>query len=898
MDVAPAAALERLLPRPGEALPDDAVLSRFTDWTAAQGLTLYAHQEESLLELLAGRHLVLATPTGSGKSLVATFLHFQAMCRGQISFYTCPIKALVNEKFFALCDAFGARNVGMVTGDAAINREAPVLVCTAEVLSNLVLRDPHLRADCVVMDEFHYYADRDRGAAWQVPLLLLEKTQFLLMSATLGDTGAIEKNLAEVTRREVARVFSAQRPVPLEYSYAETPLHETLEKLVAQDRAPVYLVNFSQRAAAERAQDLMSADFSSREEKLRLKDVLREMGARFDTPYGKDLQRFLQHGIGLHHAGLLPRYRLLVEKLAQQGLLKVVSGTDTLGVGVNIPIRTVLFTQLSKFDGEKIAQLTVRDFLQVAGRAGRKGFDERGYVVAQAPEHVIENLKLEQKKQAGKKVVKKNPPAKGYVHWDRATFDRLCTRPPEPLESRFQVTHGMILHLLQAEGQTSARDAAGPQGYARLVLMIRRSHGNEGNKRIHLRTAAASCRRLVAAGLVQHVRGNQFLAPHLKVAEHLQSDFSIHHTLALWLLDTLPRLDRAVETYALDVLTLVESILENPMPVLWAQLDRAKGEKVAELKAQGMDYAERMEELEKVEWPKPLRAFVYDTFNAFADKHPWVGAEDVRPKSVAREMVERGASFDDYVREYGLQRSEGVLLRYLNDAYKTLLQTVPEDLRDEGLDDVLAFLRATVRGVDSSLLDEWEALLDPGASGEEKARRLAAAQAHREALAARPRDTDALLREPRVLKARVRTEMHRLLLALARRDFAAAAAGLRASSPEAAWSPAELEAELAPCLAALRAIDTTPRARRPDRTVIVAEGPKRFRARQKLLAPAGSASAIESMARAAGATGEELDRAAPAGAETQEDWMLDCLLDLAEPRPEDEPLLELERIGT
>src|SRR5437868_2099012 len=412
--------LEASLPRPSEAPADDVVLSRFTDWTAALGLTLYPHQEESLLELLAGRHLVLSTPTGSGKSLVATLLHFQAMCRGQISLYTCPTKALVNEKFFALCDAFGARNVGMITGDASINGQAPVLVCTEEVLSNLVERNPKLRADCVVMDEFHYYADRERGVAWQVPLLLLEKTQFLLMSATLGDTTPIEKKLEEVTRREVARVSGAQRPVPLEMSYVETPLHETLDKLVAADRAPIYLVNFSQRAAAERAQDLMSADFSSKEEKLRLKEVLRELGARFDTPYGKDLQRFLQHGIGLHHAGLLPRYRLLVENLAQQGLLKVVSGTDTLGVGVNVPIRTVLFTQLIKFDGEKTAQLTVRDFLQVAGRAGRKGFDERGYVVAQAPEHVIENLKLEQKKQAGKKVVKKNPPAKGYVHSDRA----------------------------------------------------------------------------------------------------------------------------------------------------------------------------------------------------------------------------------------------------------------------------------------------------------------------------------------------------------------------------------------------------------------------------------------------------------------------------------------------
>ncbi|TMB40177.1 MAG: DUF3516 domain-containing protein [Deltaproteobacteria bacterium] len=835
------ARLLEAIPAPAGPVPDDVILARFTDWVAAQGLSLYGHQEEALLELLSRKHVVLSTPTGSGKSLVATFLHFQAMCSGQISVYTCPTKALVNEKFFALCDVFGARNVGMITGDAAINGEAPVLVCTEEVLANLALRNPKIRADCVVMDEFHYYADRERGVAWQIPLLLLEKTQFLLMSATLGDTTLIETKLAEVTRREVARVSGAERPVPLEMSYVETPLHETLDKLVAADRAPIYLVNFSQRAAAERAQDLMSADFSSKEEKARLKDVLREMGIRFDTPYGKDLQRFLQHGIGLHHAGLLPRYRFLVERLAQQGLLKVVSGTDTLGVGVNVPIRTVAFTQLIKFDGEKTAQLTVRDFLQVAGRAGRKGFDERGYVVAQAPEHVIENLKLEQKKQSGKKVVKKAPPAKGYVHWDRTTFERLTTRPPEPLESRFQVTHGMILFLLQAEAETSARDTPGPQGYARLVQMVRRSHGNEGNKRIHLRAAAAACRRL-------------------------------------------------------DVLTLVESILENPMPVLWAQLDRAKGEKVAELKAQGMDYPDRMEELEKVEWPKPLREFVYDTFNAFADKHPWVGAEDVRPKSIARELFERGSSFDDYVREYGLQRSEGVLLRYLNDAYKTLLTSVPEGMRDEALDDVLAFLRTTVRTTDSTLLDEWEALLDPAASSEEKARRLAAAQAHREALAARPRDTDSLLRDPRALKARVRTELHRLLLALARRDFAGAVAGLRAASPDSAWTPEELEAELAPCLAALGALDTTPRARRPDRTVLLPDGPKRFRAQQKLAAPARGESEVEAMSRSAGATASEMEPASPAA--TSEEWMLDCVVDLNQPKPEEEPLLELVRIGT
>ena len=410
--VTPPAPLAAFLPARGAPpLSDEDVLDRFVGWVSATGISLYPAQEEAMLALLEGRHVVLSTPTGSGKSLVATFLHFQAMSRGERSFYTCPIKALVNEKFFDLCRLFGAENVGMMTGDAAVNRDAPIVCCTAEILMNLALREASPRVDAVVMDEFHYYADRERGVAWQVPLLLLERARFLLMSATLGDMTSIDESLEAVTGRPVTQVRSGDRPVPLEFEYRETPLHETIEDLVTARKAPVYLVNFTQRAAAEQAQNLMSANFSTREEKEALRQAL--AGVRFETPFGKDLQRFLRHGVGLHHAGLLPRYRLLVEKLAQQGLLKVVSGTDTLGMGVNVPIRTVLFTQLCKFDGERTAILSARDFRQISGRAGRKGFDERGYVVAQAPEHVIENKRIAEKQAAGKKVEKKKPPQKG-----------------------------------------------------------------------------------------------------------------------------------------------------------------------------------------------------------------------------------------------------------------------------------------------------------------------------------------------------------------------------------------------------------------------------------------------------------------------------------------------------
>src|SRR5262252_1472764 len=492
------APLAVLLPKAGEpSLGPNDILDRFVSYVSATGLTLYPAQEEAILELLSGKHVILNTPTGSGKSLVAMALHFKSMCEGRRSFYTCPIKALVNEKFFALCDAFGPENVGMMTGDATINRDAPIICCTAEILSNMALRDPDATVDDIVMDEFHYYADRERGVAWQVPLLALNRSTFLLMSATLGDMTTIEESLRQLSGREVAVIRSSQRPVPLDYEYRETPLHETLEELLAKGKYPVYLVNFTQRAAAEQAQNLLSVNFSSPEEKEQIREAL--FDARFDTPYGKEFQKLLRHGLGLHHAGLLPRYRLWVEKLAQSGLLKVISGTDTIGVGVNIPIRTVLFTQLCKFDGEKVGILSVRDFQQIAGRAGRKGFDERGSVVAQAPAHVVENRRLAAKQASGKKVVMHKPPTKGYVHWDKGTFDRLTSGTPEPLESRFAVTHGLLLNLLQSKNGERGG------GYRRLTRLVALSHGSERAKREARRHAATCFRSLRRARIIDVV---------------------------------------------------------------------------------------------------------------------------------------------------------------------------------------------------------------------------------------------------------------------------------------------------------------------------------------------------------------------------------------------------------
>ncbi|MBU8896521.1 DUF3516 domain-containing protein [Corallococcus sp. H22C18031201] len=840
------APLAALLPQRGEPpLDADEILNRFVGYVATNGLSLYPAQEEAILELLGGKHLFLKTPTGSGKSLVATALHFKAMAEGKVSFYTCPIKALVNEKFFALSHAFGPENVGMLTGDASINRDAPILCCTAEILANLAMRDAKARVDYVVMDEFHYYSDRDRGVAWQIPLLALPDTTFLLMSATLGDTHVIEQSLEKLTGREVATVRSAQRPVPLDFDYRETPLHETLQELVSRGRYPVYLVNFTQRAAAEQAQNLMSVDFCTKEEKEAIRQAL--LDAQFDTPYGKDFQRYLRHGIGMHHAGLLPKYRLLVEKLAQNGLLKVISGTDTLGVGVNIPIRTVLFTQLFKFNGEKLATLSVRDFQQIAGRAGRKGFDTQGSVVAQAPEYMIENIRQSAKEAAGKKKSPKaKPPQKGFVQYDRSTFERLQTGLPEPLESRFEVSHGLLLNLLQSD------KTEGSGGYRRLVQLVMRSHGSDYLRRKHLRTAASQFRTLRAAGIVEVEKGHDGSGGTVKVAEDLQRDFSLNHTLSLYLLDTLEMIDPATETYALDVVTLVESILENPDVVLYAQLNQLKGEKIQELKAQGVEYDDRMEELEKLEWPKPNRDFIYGTFNAFARKHPWVGQENIRPKSIVRDMFERFMSFHDYVREYGLQRSEGVLLRYVGDVYKTLLQAVPERFRNEEVEDILDHLRATVRQVDSSLIDEWERMKNPEAVIEAKP-----------VVDLKPKE---LTEDPKAFAARVREELHRLLRALGQRRYMDALGMLDNALGE--WTAPKLEQAMAPYFEEHKLVLLTPQARKPAHTQLKEAGQRQWEAQQRIIDP-----------------------------ESHGDWVLDCEIDLRGRRLDDGPILMLKRIG-
>jgi superfamily II RNA helicase len=833
------------LPPSVEDLRSDDVLARFLDYTAFKRLELYPAQEEAILELLDGKNVILSTPTGSGKSLVATALHFDALARHRRSIYTAPIKALVNEKFFALCQDFGPENVGLLTGDAAVNRDAPILCCTAEILANIGLREGK-QSDIrdVVVDEFHYYSDRDRGTAWQLPLLTMPQARFLLMSATFGETTLFAERLTKLNRLPTASVTSTSRPVPLDFSYRETPLHETLQKLIQDGLFPVYVVHFTQRACAEEAQNLMSQDFCSKEEKKALTVALH--GARFDTAFGKDLQRFLRHGIGIHHAGLLPKYRLLVEKLAQTGLLKVIVGTDTLGVGVNIPIRTVVLTKLCKYDGQKTTLLRARDFHQICGRAGRRGFDTQGSIVAQAPEHVIENRRLEAKAGSDpvklKRIVRKKPPERGYIAWDQKVFEKLIVSPPEPLVSKFEVSHGMLVNVL-------SRPAGGCRAMARIIYDC---HEPMRNKRIMARTAKEMYEALLNAGLLYIDEDGK-----IQFREDLQQDFSLHQALSLYLVETLDKLEPELGTYPLDLLTLVESVLENPEIILRSQLDVLKTQKMGEMKAAGVEYEERIAELDKMTYPKPNEEFIYDTFNDFARRHPWVSLENIRPKSIAREMYEGFFSFNDYITEYGLSRSEGLLLRYLSDVYRTLTQTVPLCFRGELTEELETYLGALVHATDSSLVDEWERLLDAPVP--------MALETTEPDLAPKADHVDITSNE-KAFTVLVRNALFSFLRSLVREDFDTALQLVSASEPP--WNVMKFRSAFNDFWPEHKSIRLDPEARAPKHLRIVERSSEEWRFEQVICDP-----------------------------EDHNDWALFGRIDLVASRTAGHPVIKLDRIS-
>ncbi|MCI4676744.1 DEAD/DEAH box helicase [Candidatus Mycolicibacterium alkanivorans] len=797
--------------RASGADPDGLFVS-FAAWAERCGTTLYPAQEEALMELVSGANVVLATPTGSGKSLVATGALYAAVAAGRRSYYTAPIKALVSEKFFALCEVFGAANVGMLTGDAAVNAGAPIIACTAEVLANIALREG-AGADIglVVMDEFHFYGDPDRGWAWQVPLLELPRAQFLLMSATLGDVTFLREDLTRRTGRATALIANAERPVPLFYSYATTPMHETIGDLLDTKQAPIYVVHFTQVSALERAQALMSVNVCSKEEKAAIAELIG--GFRFSSAFGATLSRLVRHGIGVHHAGMLPKYRRLVEQLAQAGLLKVICGTDTLGVGINVPIRTVVFSALSKYDGTRTRLLNAREFHQIAGRAGRAGYDTAGTVVVQAPEHEVENLKQFAKvaddPKRRRKLVRRKVP-EGMVPWSESTMIRLVDASPEPLTSNMRVSTAMILDVVDRPGDP----------FVAMRRLLTENHEPRKRQLAHIREAVGIARSLLQAGILERLDEPEPDGRRYRLTVDLPPDFALNQPLSTFALAAIEVLDTASETYALDVVSVIEATLEDPRQILAAQLNKARSEAVAQMKADGIDYDERIELLDDVTYPKPLDELLRHAFEVYLQSNPWAADGQLSPKSVVREMWERAFTFREFVSVYGLTRSEGAVLRYLSDAFKALRSGVPAAARTEDLTDLVEWLGELVRQVDSSLLDEWEQLTNPDQPHDVPV-----------AMPARPRP---LTGNQRAFTAMVRNALFRRVELFARRRWA----DLGALDAGAGWS-AERWAEVVDAYFEEHDDVGTGADARGPALLVIDRGPGVWRVRQILDDPAG-----------------------------------------------------------
>lgn len=726
----------------------DAIVDGFIAAQAAIGRTLYPHQEEALLAVATGDHVIAATPTGSGKTTIAYGALFAAMARGQRAYYTAPIKALVSEKFFDLVAQFGAENVGMMTGDSAVNHEAPIIVCTAEILANHALRDGAASdVGLTVMDEFHFYGDPQRGWAWQVPLIELPHCQFVLMSATLGDVSFFVEDLETRTGRPVSVIADAPRPVPLDFRWSLEPLEDTITTILEDRDAPVYIVHFTQKEALEQAQAMLGQKILTPSERERIRELIGDF--RFSRGFGQTLSRLVRDGIGVHHAGMLPKYRRLVERLAQSGLLKVICGTDTLGVGINVPIRTVLLTGLAKFDGRRMRLLNAREFHQIAGRAGRAGYDTVGHVVVQAPAWTIEfereQAKRRAREQAGAapnsaKKRKKEPKPRipeGAVSWSEQNLGKLVDNPPEALRPHLRITPSMEIALIARPGNAFAA--------ARHLIMD--SHQTPTQKRRLLREAVEIFRGLRDAEILEILPEPDHLGRRVALVEDLQLDFTMNQPLAPFAIAMIDSLEEESPTLTMDTVSIIEAILEDPRQILLAQQNRARGELLAELKADGVEYTERMNLLEEVTWPRPLEEQLEAALEIYRRGRPWVRPEDLSPKSVVRELHETGATFSEFVSRYQLMRSEGIVLRYLSDAYQALRRTLPQELRTEELEDVIEWLGVLVRGVDSSLLDEWEALAHPEEGVEDAASSL------------RPDSPRVLSGQPKVLRTMVRAAM-------------------------------------------------------------------------------------------------------------------------------------------
>ncbi len=428
----------------------------------SRDLEPYPVQEKAIEKIVAGESVLVTVPTGTGKTLMAKAGIWKALARGETAIYTTPLRALTEEKYRELCDDFGADKVGFATGDYKVNPDAPVQVIVAEILWNKIYGDRvHAPADVVIMDEGHYFNDPERGHVWEQSIIGLDaRSQLVILSATVGDAEQFCNWVYSCRRVELALVQSNERKIPLYHQYRESYLIEVARDLFQKGECPTIIFTFGRELCFERARLLKSCSrFTTDEERARIAEVAE--ATLLDRGISKELKPLLLHGIGIHHAGILPKYKQMVERLTLERLIKFVVSTETISAGINLPAKRVIFPEMRKYIQGKARLLNSAEYHQMAGRAGRPQFDTDGVAIALAPEAVVQTIRKEMKDaQKGRFTVDENKVRRtaysrakaeaqkdGDVTWDEEAFNRVVAGKPAPLRSQTKITAEQILAI-------------------------------------------------------------------------------------------------------------------------------------------------------------------------------------------------------------------------------------------------------------------------------------------------------------------------------------------------------------------------------------------------------------------------------------------------------------------
>ena len=663
----------------------------------------YPVQEEALLAwFTAEQGVLVCAPTGTGKTLIAEAALFEALHGNTIAYYTTPLIALTEQKFREMQDCairwgFSQEDVGLVTGNRRVNPNAHVLVVVAEILLNRLLNPTAFdftRVSAVVMDEFHSFADRERGIVWELSLGMLPRSvRLLLLSATVGNAAEFVTWLERCHGRKVELVESKDRKVPLTYHWVpDQLLNEHLVAMAKGDpearKTPALVFCFNRDECWSIAEQLKGLPLLGADQRTRLHAEVNRLD--WTQGVGPKIRQMLHRGVGVHHAGMLPKYRRVVEDLFTRKLLAVVICTETLAAGINLPARSVVLSSLVKgpFGKQKLVEASVAH--QIFGRAGRPQFDDRGFVYALAHEDDVKILRWREKYDAipenakdpgllkAKKALKRKKPSRreNAQYWAEAQFKQLQAAPPGKLYSKGPLPWRLLAYLIEV-----SPEIAKTRGIIRKRLMDepRIRAGEKVLDSMLLTLAAGGFVTLDPPPPVAQADGqpaepySAVLATPTAEMNKLLAFRSLHPIYGAFLINQLGIADRD------ERLQAIESVLEVPRPLLrnlrvpppneLAPGPLATGRLDAELIRRGLIAAalpEGADEDDEGEAPWERPPTLADKLRLLFDV-TYPDVEDVRTQSVwcAGELLRFGGNFNKYVQARDLVKQEGIVFRHL-----------------------------------------------------------------------------------------------------------------------------------------------------------------------------------------------------------------------------------------